>query len=226
MINRRTLLTTAGAAVVVSAIPVAAQAVTPMHDRVTALLADWTAEGNTARERSDFDPEVFQYMMDAKLLVEQDWRFVYPNDPGPTYWMRREAIRRGQVALAYRISEQAGDMMQDFMAIKGNGPTVLDRLAQGAPPKNLGRPFRDSDLARIDAVARTRKRVFMGPPVGGALPRTVLDQYQVRDGDWRWRAVLSAHLRPEWVGDTMMALVRTPMGQEHYQALERRVLWV
>ncbi|AFU88308.1 hypothetical protein CcrColossus_gp438 [Caulobacter phage CcrColossus] len=216
MINRRVLLTAMGAAASMAAIgsvQEAAAAIAPMHDRVTAALADWTAEGNPARERSDFDPEVFSFMMQADLLVEQDWRFVYPNDPGPTYWMRREAIRRGQVALAYRISPQAGDMMQDFMAIKV------------VPPQNLGRPFRDSDFARLDAIAKTRKRVYLGPPVGGALPRTVLDQYQVRDGDWRWRAVLSAHLRPEWVGDTMMALVRTPMGQLNYRTEDRVLRW-
>lgn len=204
MLNRRSLLTAAGAAVALTAIPLTATAHVSFQDRITAALADWTAEGNSARERTDFDPQVFAYLMEAKLLVEQDWRFVYPNDPGPTYWMKREAIMRGQIALAYRISAQAGEMMQGFMDIE-------------PAPKSLGRPFRNSDFVRSEAAARTRKRVYMGPPVGGALPRTVMDQYQVRDYDWRFRDVLHARLCPEWVGPTMMALVRTPMGQVHYR---------
>lgn len=141
--------------------------------------------------------------------------------------MRREAIARGQVALAYRIGPAAGDMMQDFVSVQP-GPTrteMMQDFMSEQPQRTEMSRLNKSYQVKLLAIGRTRERVYTGPAVGGALPRTVLDRVQVEALDWRYRDLMKAHLRPEHVGATMMALVRTPAGKTHYEALNRRVLW-
>lgn len=206
--DRRSFLTAAGAAGLFSAIGLPAAAVSaaplPMHIRVTAYLADWTAEGNPARTQDEIEPKMFAYLTAAGLLDHMNWQYIYPDSP-TTYWMRREAIQRGQIALAYRISQHAGDMMQDFMDIQPKRPARWARV--------------NSDPIKHRAIGRTRERVYLGPATGGALPRTVLDRVQVEALDWRYRDLMKAHLRPVANGATMMALERTPLGQTHYEMM-------
>ncbi|AXQ69494.1 hypothetical protein HOU02_gp231 [Caulobacter phage CcrBL9] len=204
-LTRRAILASAGIAGAFFVMPAIAKA--PISERVEKWLAQMVYGGNFSVHVQAVDPEVLEALR-AGALAEQHDAWV-PDSPSNVVTIsRRDMVRltprgveMGQVFLAARLGRHARFLMAQAIDSKPAKQGYAYKVLRGSEAENAN-----------------FKRVFGKPYSNGALPRTVLTQEQAARGDWRMVLLREAYLRPAAAGSTLIALERTPAGEDWYQA--------
>ncbi|AXQ70042.1 hypothetical protein HOU03_gp226 [Caulobacter phage CcrSC] len=204
-ITRRAILASAGLAGALFAVPAIAKA--PVSERIEKWLAQMVHDGNYSVHVQAVDPEVLEALR-AGALAEQHDAWV-PDSPSNVVTIsRRDMVRltprgveMGQVFLAARLGLHARYLMAQAIDTKPAKPGYAYKVLRGSEAENAN-----------------FKRLFGKAYSNGALPRTVLTPEQAAKGDWRMVLLREAYLRSVAAGSTLIALERTPAGQDWYQA--------